>query len=128
MGESIDGLGGHALTGTSFAAPQVAGLASYLWLLDPGLAGAPVAETLQLIRATSRSTATVVHVLDAYAAVLALDARNQNLRIRKALLDVDANHDGKFDGNDLVVFSNAYGSTTRTRRASRRHATTAAST
>ena len=105
VGEKVTGVT-HQLNGTSFSAPQVAGLASYLWLLDSTLAAAPVAETLKLIRATSRSTANVANVIDAYGAVLALDARNHNQRIRQALLDVHA--DGVFDALDLQEFMQVY--------------------
>lgn len=106
VGENVSTVDLHAVEGTSFAAPQVAGLASYLWLLDPGLRSQPVSETLKLIRATSGGNGSVGGVIDAYGAVLALDARNRNLRIRKALLDV--NGDGVFDALDLMEFAKAY--------------------
>ena len=106
VGENVTGVA-SILKGTSFTAPQVTGLAAYLWLLDPTLAAAPVAETLKLIRATSRSTTSVSNVIDAYGAVLALDARNHNQLIRKALLDV--NGDGVFDAQDLQQYAQAYG-------------------
>ena len=106
VGELVSTIDFQLLQGTSFAAPQVAGLASYLWLLDPGLRSQPVAETLKLIRATSGGSGSVGGVIDAYGAVLVLDARNRNLRIRKALLDV--NGDGVFDALDLLEFAKAY--------------------
>jgi hypothetical protein len=95
------------VNGTSFSAPQVAGLASYLWLLDDDLRAAPVAETLKLIRATARSGAGTRSLVDAYAAVLALDARSHGTAIRSAILDV--NDDDVFDPLDLDEFVTAYG-------------------
>jgi hypothetical protein len=91
--------------GTSFAAPQVAGLASYLWLLDDGLHQRPVAETLQLIRTTASASGAVPAFIDAYAAVTALDARNQAPKVRTELLD--ANGDSNFDHLDLLLFAQA---------------------
>src|SRR5437879_2615030 len=37
VGENIPDLSGSPVQGTSFAAPQIAGLASYLWLLSDDL-------------------------------------------------------------------------------------------
>jgi hypothetical protein len=93
--------------GTSFSAPQVAGLAAYLWLLDDSLRAEPVAETLKLIHATARGGAGTNALVDAYAAVLALDARNHGTAVRKAILDVTG--DGIFDQQDLEEFIAAYG-------------------
>jgi hypothetical protein len=92
--------------GTSYSTPQVAGLASMLWLLDADLRVRPVEQTLALIRATSANNARLGGVIDAYAAVLAIDARRQRLDVRKALLDV--NGDGVFDHLDLQAFMRAY--------------------
>ena len=85
----------------------MAGLASYLWLLDDDLRAAPVAETLRLIRATARTGAGTHAILDAYAAVLALDARSHGTAVRRAILDVTG--DGVFDPLDLDEFVTAYG-------------------
>ena len=110
VGELVSTIDFQLLQGTSFAAPQVAGLASYLWLLDADLRSQPVAETLKLIRATSRSNGLVGGVIDAYGAVLALDSRQGSTRrIRRALVDV--NNDGNFDHLDLLQFQAAYGLT-----------------
>lgn len=106
VGEGVTGLVSPLLEGTSFSTPQVAGLASYLWLLDADLRSRPVEETLRLIRATSRSNGTLDHFIDAYGAVLALDALHQTKQIRKALLDV--NGDGLFNPLDLQAFADAY--------------------
>lgn len=112
VGEAVIGLDSISLNGTSFSAPQVAGLASYLWLLDDDLRSRPVEETLRLIRGTSRENGQpegfgkIEGVIDAYAAVLALDTLHQTKQIRKALLDV--NNDGIFDHLDLDAFVKAY--------------------
>jgi hypothetical protein len=93
--------------GTSFAAPQVAGLASYLWLLSPELRARPVTDTIALIKSTSRNNGRVSHVIDAYAAVLGLDKFNLAERpIRRALLDV--NDDEVFNQVDLTEYQTAY--------------------
>jgi hypothetical protein len=106
VGQAVTGLGSVALKGTSFSATQVAGLASYLWLLDSDLRSRPVEETLRIIRGTSRENGKVESFIDAYAAVLALDALHQTKQIRKALLDV--NNDGVFNHFDLQAFVTAY--------------------
>jgi hypothetical protein len=77
-----------------------------LWLLDSNLRAQPVEQTLALIGATAASNGRVGGIIDAYAAVLATDARRQRLDVRKALLDV--NGDGVFDHLDLQAFMTAY--------------------
>ena len=119
VGESVEtitepgaGLLDGIVDGTSFSAPQVAGLASYLWLLDDTLAGASVERTLQLIRATAVSNNNVNGIIDAYGAVMALDARRGDRRMRQELLDVDGpggRPDSKFDQTDLQKFEREYG-------------------
>lgn len=88
--------------GTSFSAPQVAGLASYLWLLSPELRNAPAAMTRKAIVGNSRG----IGVIDAYASALSLDAADlptpTNAPVRLAILDADG--DGKFDEADLGTF------------------------
>jgi hypothetical protein len=106
VGEEVTGLVSPLLQGSSFSTAQVAGLASYLWLLDRDLRSRPVEETLRLIRGASRKDGAVEGFLDAYAAVLALDALHQTKQIRKALLDV--NDDGLFNHLDLRQFAEAY--------------------
>jgi subtilisin family serine protease len=95
------------IRGTSFAAPTVTGLAAYLWLLSDELRLRPVADTAALIRATARGNGRVSSVIDAYAAVLALDQPGRPLRIRRALLD--RNGDERFDDSDLVAFQQELG-------------------
>ncbi|MCG3188453.1 MAG: hypothetical protein LKCHEGNO_00443 [Burkholderiaceae bacterium] len=104
VGEEVVSLGGVLRDGTSFAAPQVSGLAAYLWAISE-LKTRPAAETAALLKATATSKA----LLDAYAATQALDAQPAigTPRIREALLDVDA--DGRFDERDLQRFADAYG-------------------
>ncbi len=93
--------------GTSFAAPQAAGLISYLWLLSPELRNnRSSSDTVDAIKANARPTPAGLFVLDAYAAVLSLDAAGAlspaTAPIRVALLDADGN--GSFTDGDLATF------------------------
>lgn len=98
------------LSGTSMAAPQVAGLAAYLWAIVPDmtveeLRGALLAAAMPGVADTApdcqptRSAPT----LDAWAAVLSLDQATTPTRttapVRHALLDVL--DDGTFDALDV---------------------------
>jgi hypothetical protein len=101
----------HTSSGTSIATPQVAGLASYLWLLSPALRALPASATRQAIMENTRDdVSNVSGFVDAYAAVLSLDAAQlptpQSARVRLSLLDV--NDDGAFDERDLAVFVGKY--------------------
>lgn len=111
VGESVYVLGEGLVSGTSFATPQVAGLAAYLWLLSPELRAQPAPHTAALIRANSVSNGSTDGFVDAYASVLALDGAGPinptSAPIRRTLLDVDEN--GGFDGLDLLEFATAYG-------------------
>jgi hypothetical protein len=93
--------------GTSLSAPQVAGLASYLWLLSDELRSQPVSATWHAILDNTRLVGSDVHLLDAYAAILSLDepgpATPASAPIRLALLDLDNN--GRFDEVDLEAFA-----------------------
>jgi hypothetical protein len=106
VGEGIPTLLGVPVQGTSFSAPQVAGLAAYLWLLSPELRARPLADTIAAIRANASPDGLV----NAYASVLSLDRPEAptptTARVRLALLDVDA--DGDFDLADLQAFHDAY--------------------
>jgi len=96
------------INGTSFTAPQVAGLAAYLWLLSPELRTAPVAQTRRHLLANSQRGAPLLDapVVDAYAAVLSLDRLNPARPVRSALLDL--NGDGRFDDIDIQRFLQAF--------------------
>jgi hypothetical protein len=90
-------------SGTSMAAPQVAGLAAFVLSLRP----MSVAELKALLLATARLVPGCdgPSVIDAYAAVLAAD-RTGDLAVRRAVLDVanangDPVGDGRFDANDV---------------------------
>lgn len=104
------------LTGTSFATPQVAGLAAWVWSLDPSLTPQDLAELLQI---TARDEPQLVDprctsdvpkpVIDAYAAVLSADRNLTDAPVRRAILDVvDASGalgtNGRFDERDLERF------------------------
>jgi hypothetical protein len=105
---NADGVETDRVNGTSFAAPQVSGLAAYLWLLSPELRALPAAETLRHIvenAQTSEGTFPTA-VIDAYAAVLALDQFDDDRPIRQAILDV--NGDGRFDDRDIELYLEAF--------------------
>jgi hypothetical protein len=98
----LDGL----IDGTSFAAPQVSGLAAYLWTLSElEENNHSTSETARLIKAT----VTPGSLIDAYAATLALDVVLPHFGpdIRQALLDVTG--DDLFNEEDLFRFEAAYG-------------------
>lgn len=86
--------GDVTLSGTSMAAPQVAGLAAYLWNLNPSLDAAEVVET---IGRTYRNG-----LVNAYEAALAAGGEAG----RRTLLDV--NEDGRFDHIDLQAFTSQW--------------------
>ena len=113
VGENVKLFDIPSATGTSFAAPQVAGLASYLWVLSERLRNLHPSFTVNLIKNTGRTSANnpTVPLIDAYAALQSLDPLSFALGgpdklIRKALVDV--NGDGNFDHLDLVKFEQAY--------------------
>jgi hypothetical protein len=87
--------------GTSAATPQVAGLAAYLWTLEPSLSPTQLGT---LIESTARGECGAV--IDAYSALLATDVGNPARPVRTAVLDVadsagDPGSNGRFDGHDL---------------------------
>lgn len=116
--------GNGRLTGTSMAAPQVAGLAAYMLAIDSTLTPQRIKRILQ---STSESVPTVsnagcsdwstpANAINAYAAVLALDDNSalsgsrSDAPVRNALLDVVAGNptvlgsNDQFDENDLAYF------------------------
>jgi hypothetical protein len=103
VGEHVQ-FDGDQSAGTSFAAPQVAGLAAYLWILSDELRNLPIAKTIELLKTTGRPVGgDGIPLIRAYAATLALDQLNPSMkRVRRALLDV--NGDGVFDHLDLQRF------------------------
>ena len=106
VGEDVPTLLGVVTQGTSVAAPQVAGLAAYLWMLSPDLRARPVQDTIAAIEANASADG----IIDAYATVLSLDESAEvtpaTARMRLAILDVD--EDGDFDLVDLQEFHDAY--------------------
>ena len=113
--QNLPDLSGKALvSGSSFAAPQVSGLAAYLWALDGiglrdavnVLATAPVIHAIVNSAAIDASTGD--HQLDALAAALSLDSdaasEPPQALVRAAMLDF--NDDGFFNQDDLTLFAN----------------------
>lgn len=120
MGEDVymftkDKNGSNYQQGTSFTAPQVAGLASYLWLLSPELRSLPSPVTRQAIIDNTTLSASGLKIIDAYASALSLDdaalPTPASAPIRLAILDV--NNDGFFNELDVseYVFSYTDGAT-----------------
>jgi hypothetical protein len=99
VGENV--LDNPGFNGTSVAAPQVAGLASLLWMLSPDLHAQTPSITKRAIVANTRN-----RVIDAYASVLSLDdaalPTEQTAPIRTLLLDVNGN--GHFTETDIEAF------------------------
>jgi len=92
-------------SGTSMATPLVAGIAAYLWSLEPSLTPVMLRDILQ----EAYNSAWVGGVLDAYFAVQLLDQSLADAVIRRALLDVatpasDMGTDGRFDESDVQKF------------------------
>jgi uncharacterized protein (TIGR02145 family) len=100
------------MTGTSMATPQAAGVAAYVWGVNPNLT---VSEVMDIMRRTAEERATNTltpgvtcnevipqSIVDAYAAVLAAGGADA----RRFLLDVKKN--GVFDHNDIEEFLGVY--------------------
>lgn len=106
---NCDGVTAFGRSGTSFAAPAVAGMAAYLLTLKRDLTMAQLRDLLLDTRAGD--------LADAYHAVLHLDAGDPQLPMRRRLLDVaggteedasGAMPDGKFDEQDVEAFLLAF--------------------
>ena len=105
VGEVIPGIVG-ANSGTSLAAPQVSGLASYLLMMLPARHGdLGVIHDVHSAIVAARGTAN--RFVDAYDSLLSLDPSGApdpaTWLVRKALLDLDQN--GQFDDLDLSEFT-----------------------
>lgn len=113
---ALPGLGTRTDFGTSYSAPQVAGLAAYLWTLRPDLTGPQVA---QIIKAHARQPSSCSEIvpqtpaIDAYATILSADEGFTGKHpARLAILDVSghpplAEGDGVFDELDTQKFLDA---------------------
>ncbi len=110
IGEAVTTFAGTT-EGTSFTSPQVAGLASYLWLLSPTLRDRPVQDTLATIAANTfqPGSGKVAGLINAYQTVLSLDdavaVSPTSSPIRRAIMDVDDN--GRFELTDITEISDA---------------------
>lgn len=118
---SLDGQYGTCSTdcGTSYAAPQVTGLASVLWSVDPTLTGAEVKKLIveepsrKAVRQTSDGTTEEYPVLDGWASLSALLAKTgkENPRVLKdGYYNGESNNmqiqlvkDEKWGGNQIDV-------------------------
>ena len=103
--ETTDGLHISYYDGTSFSAPQVAGVAAYLLSLDPLLSNAEIKDIIYNSFVDSPNSGFV----DAYGAALALDSDLGNAAVRSTLLDVANASDQEipdetFDQHDLLMF------------------------
>ena len=110
----------ESVEGSSFSAPQVTGLASYLWLLSSGakahianfndLNDLPTSVTRQAILTNTRAGTGGANLIDAYATILSMDLGQipalDTAPIRLALLDL--NNDGRFDEADVAAFLAVY--------------------
>jgi len=95
------------LSGTSMATPQAAGVAAYVWAVNPNLSVSDVMNIIKRTAITDKTTLTsgfACHtetpqpVIDLYAAVLAAGG----IDARRILLDVSG--DGVFDHHDIQIF------------------------
>lgn len=110
----------HDAHGTSFAAPQVAGLAAYAWALAPGLSNFQVIDLLKntaqdiAVESSADPECTALQpapIIDAFTALLGLDSPTRlaggvSTPVRLALLDV--NDDRVFDEDDISEILDIY--------------------
>jgi hypothetical protein len=92
-------------SGTSYSSPLVAGIASFLWSLDPELSVEEVKFLLQGDNTTQEvAGGNRGNLVDGFAAAVGIDQLRGNLDLHRALVDVD---DGTLDGNlrqELLYF------------------------
>jgi hypothetical protein len=104
--------GAGLMSGTSMATPQVAGLAAYLWALEPSLTPQDIVDIL--IHTADASSCGYPSLdprpmIDAYGAVLAIDRSYSNIKIRRTLLDIadgagNPGSDNHFNEKDIEAF------------------------
>lgn len=82
-------------SGTSYASPLVAGIASYVWNLAPSLSAEEVINILSNAD-NSQAADQGAPIVDMFAAILGVDLLLGNKDLQRALVDVD---DGTLDGN-----------------------------
>ncbi len=81
----------------------MAGLAAYLWTIKPGLTPAQITEILvRTADSTDCGGTNPRPLIDAYAAVLALDRNYPDMEVRRAILDL--NEDRVFNETDVEKF------------------------
>jgi hypothetical protein len=93
-------------SGTSYAAPLVSGVASFLWSLDPSLTVAQMKSLLKGPATTQEvQSGERANLVDGFAAALGIDLLREDHTLHRNLVDVD---DGTLDGNlrlELMHFS-----------------------
>jgi subtilisin family serine protease len=104
-----DGAGGtRDAFGTSFAAPQVASLAMYLWSIAPELKAPDVKS--RIVGTSRADCSNQMPVIDAYRAALSIDGpitgSALDAPVRRGLLDIDGSE--VFDRADLDIFISAF--------------------
>jgi len=95
-------------SGTSMAAPQIAGLAAYMWSIDPILS---ISQTINLIKNAYDNGPP--GTTNAYMSLLSVDRSLTNAPVRREILDVAGEADApgsnnKFDHHDLFVYLNKF--------------------
>ena len=94
--------------GSSYAAPQIAGLAAYMRSLDPAITGTRIKDIIEFVGFFGPG-----RIIDAYLAIQPLDPSLSNAKVRMQLLDVAGNTpasgpNGAFDEQDIQAFLTTY--------------------